>query len=178
MSSLHVVTLCTGNAARSVMAGVMLEQMAEMEGIGLRVTTAGTHALEGQPIGMRTKEAMAAIGELDLSGVGRHRSHQLAEDDCEAADLIVAMEADHVRYVRAKHPEAAGRTATIRRLVSELSIEPEPLGARLAALGLSAVDLAEDIDVIDPAGGEQPLYDDVARELFELCAVLTSLLET
>ena len=66
MSTLHIVTLCTGNAARSVMAGVMLEQLAEMEGFSLTVTTAGTHVLEGQPLGMRTKEAMISIGELDL----------------------------------------------------------------------------------------------------------------
>ena len=67
VSTLHVVTLCTGNAARSVMAGVMLDQLAEMEGFDVTIITAGTHVLEGQPLGMRTKEAMISIGELDTS---------------------------------------------------------------------------------------------------------------
>lgn len=176
MSTLHVVTLCTGNAARSVMAGVMLEQLAEMEGFGLTVTTAGTHVLEGQPLGMRTKEAMVSIGELDTSGVGRHRSHQLDDDDCAAADLIVAMEADHVRYVRRRHPDAAHKTATLRRLVTTLPVHEAAFSDRLASLGLAEVDLDLDVDVLDPAGGDQPQYDAVAAEIFELCGVLLAVM--
>lgn len=172
MRTLHIVTLCTGNAARSVMAGVMLEQLAEMEGLGLTITTAGTHVLEGQPLGMRTKEAMVSIGELDTSGVGRHRSHQLDDADCAAADLIVAMEADHVRYVRRRHPDAAHKTATLHRLVATLPVTEAPFADRLAALELAEVDLSGDVDVIDPAGGEQEHYDAVAAEIFELCGVL------
>ncbi len=176
MTTLHVVTLCTGNAARSVMAGVMLEQLAEMEGFGLTVTTAGTHVLEGQPLGMRTKEAMVNLGELDTSGVGRHRSHQIDEVDCAAADLIVAMEADHVRYIRRRHPEAANKTATLRRLVTTLPVDDAPFGHRLASLGLAAVDLDVDVDVLDPAGGDQEQYDAVAAEIFELCGVLLAVM--
>ena len=176
MSQLHIVTLCTGNAARSVMAGVMLEQLAEMEGFGLTVTTAGTHVLEGQPLGMRTKEAMISVGELDTGNVGRHRSHQLVTDDCAAADLIVAMEADHVRYVRRRHPEAAHKTATLRRLVATLPVDEAPFVERLSSLNLSEVDLDTDIDVLDPAGGDQAQYDAVAAEIFELCGVLLAVM--
>ncbi|MEI8051857.1 MAG: hypothetical protein WCI12_10535 [Actinomycetes bacterium] len=173
---LHVVTLCTGNAARSVMAGVMLAQLAEAEGLALTVTTAGTHVLEGQPMGMRTKEAIIAIGALDTSMLGRHRSHQLTAEDCAAADLIVAMEADHVAYVRRVHPEAAGHTATMRRVVTELSDEATGFSTRLAALDLHAVDLATEIDVLDPAGADQPRYDACALEIWELSQALIALM--
>jgi protein-tyrosine-phosphatase len=154
------------------MAGVILEQLAEMEGLALRITTAGTHVVEGQPLGMRTKEAMIALGEIDTANVGRHRSHQLTDLDCETADLIVAMEADHVRYIRAKHSEAAPKAATLRRLVTTLSVEEAPIHQRVSELDLHLVDLSDDIDVLDPAGGDQAQYNAVALEIFELCAVL------
>ena len=171
----RIVTLCTGNAARSVMAGVMLEQLAEHEGAAVEIVTAGTHVVEGQPMGMRTKQALVALGELDTDGLGRHRSHQLTDEDCLWADLIVAMEADHVAYVRARHSHAGAKTATIHRLVTVLPATSGAVDGQVAALGLEGADLLDDRDVLDPAGGEQVDYDECAAELFELCQVLIAL---
>ena len=147
------------------MAGVMLEQLAEHEGAAVEIVTAGTHVVEGQPMGMRTKQALVAVGELDTAGLGRHRSHQ----------LIVAMEADHVAYVRARHDAAGHKTATIHRLARALPVSPEPFGDRVTALNLASTDLAADRDVLDPAGGDQEDYDRCAAEIFELCQVLIAL---
>ncbi len=60
-----LLVVCTGNAARSVMAGFMLEYLSEAGGLGLRVATAGTHAMDGRPMSMRTRAALAGIRELD-----------------------------------------------------------------------------------------------------------------
>ena len=176
MSTLKVASLCTGNAARSVMAGTMLEQLAAHEGLALDVTTAGTHAVEGQPVSSRVRLAIQTLGEVDISELNRHRSHQLSIAGCASADLIVAMEADHVSYVRRNHPEAAARTATIRRLVGELPLEGDDVRGRIALSDLQSADLSADVDVLDPAGRDQPEYNECALEIWELCQSLVVLL--
>jgi len=161
-----LVTLCTGNAARSVMAGAMLDNGP------LPVVTAGTHVIEGQPMSRRTRAALDALG---LSANG-HRSHQLTEEDIDGSMLILAMAAEHVSYIRRKHPHAAHRTATVKRLVRDLPPGPGPLAERLGALGLADVEVGKWEDVEDPAGGDEAVYVSCARELADLCARLLPLL--
>ena len=159
-----VIMLCTGNAARSVMAGVMLEQL----GAPVRITTAGTHVVEHQPMSIRTRGALAAVG-LDAS---HHRSRQLTDADVTSADLVVAMAAEHVRFVRRRHPAASSRTATIAWLVANLPPGPGPLAQRVAALDLAAVDPDVQGDVDDPAGGTDEDYAQCARQLAVLVGEL------
>jgi protein-tyrosine-phosphatase len=167
-----VLTVCTGNAARSVMAGYMLEALAAARGRDWRVLTAGTHALDGQPMSMRTRAAIASIPELAAAPLARHRSRQLHDPDLEVADLVVAMEADHVRYVRRRHPAAAGRTGTLRFLSRALDASPPSLPERVARLRLAQRPLGEDEDVADPAGHEEEVYLACAHELWRLCRAL------
>lgn len=155
-----VIMLCTGNAARSVMAGAMLEA----DGAPVRVATAGTHVVEHQPMSVRTRAALRAVG---LSSP-EHRSRQLTEADVGAADLIVAMAGEHVHYVRRRHPAGATRTATLRYLAPRLRAGPEPLPARVAELGLAELDPDAEGDVTDPAGGDGEDYLACARDLVRL----------
>jgi protein-tyrosine-phosphatase len=145
------------------MAGILLTQLP------VQVVTAGTFVVEGQPMSWRTRDALASIG---VDALPAHRSHQLTEADVSEADLIIAMAGEHVAYVRRRHPQAAGRTATIKRLVRDLSDGPESLVERVAALGLASIELERWEDVEDPAGGEVEVYVSCANELAQLCAGL------
>jgi protein-tyrosine-phosphatase len=145
------------------MAGILFADLP------VRVVTAGTFVVEGQPMSWRTRDALASIGVDTLPA---HRSHQLTDADVDAADLIIAMAAEHVAYVRRRHPAAAGRTATIKRLARDLSDGPQPLAERVEALGLGSVEIEAWEDVEDPAGGEADVYVTCAKELAQLCGEL------
>lgn len=130
-------------------------------GIPADVVTAGTHVVENQPISRRTRAAIVSLG---LEPV-HHRSHQLTHSDVNSADLVVAMAAEHVRYVRHHHPVGAPRTATICYLARYLGSGTEPLGERVASLSLADVPPEAQGDVADPAGHEEPEYLACAKEI-------------
>ena len=174
MTSLLV--LCTGNAARSVMAGFMLEALGDGRADSLHIVTAGTHSIDGQPMGLRTRTALRRIPELADIDFHRHRSHQVQGVDFVHAQLVVVMEADHVRFVRRRFPDAAAKTATLRRLCEDLPPGPPDLSARVAKLQLAGVEVSDDEDVMDPAGHEDDVYAACADELWDLCRTLIKLL--
>jgi len=161
-----VLVLCTGNAARSVMAGALLEARAAP----VEVVTAGTHVIENQPMSIRTRHALRGIG-VD---VPVHRSRQLTDEHVRRADLIIAMAAEHVRYVRRRHDAGAQRTATLPWLALNLPTGLEPLAERVAALDLAALDPDAQGEIADPAGGDEEDYASCARELSELVSALAA----
>ena len=171
-----LLVLCTGNAARSVMAGFMLEALADGLPDPLHIVTAGTHSIDGQPMGLRTRTALSRIPELAAADFRRHRSRQVQGVDLVHAQLVVVMEADHVRFVRRRFPDAASKTATLRRLCAALLPGPPELPARVAGLCLTEVELSDDEDVMDPAGHEDDVYAACADELWDLCRTLIKLL--
>jgi protein-tyrosine-phosphatase len=142
------------------MAGAITAQLAP----DVRVTTAGTLVIEGHPMSMRTRRALSAIA-MNADG---HRSRQLRDDDLGDVDVIIAFAGEHVQYVRRTHPEAASRTGTLKRLVRDLPGTEGALAERLARLDLAAATLEAWEDVIDPAAGDQFIFNDCAQEILAL----------
>lgn len=165
----HVVFLCTGNAARSVMAGAALAaHLPDWE-----VATAGTLVVEGQPMSWRTRAALESVGLTPPN----HRSRQADAALLDRAALVVGLAPEHVEWVRREHPEAAARAATLRRLVRDLPASPEPLPVRVASLGLAACSLGPWEEVVDPGGGDADVFAACAREVVDLVAELAPRLD-
>ncbi len=158
--------LCTGNATRSVLAGAAVAALVP----DVRVETAGTLVVEGQPMSWRTREAFASVG----LAVPTHRSRQAEPAALCGASLVVAMAPEHVEWVRRSAPGAAPRTATLRRLCRDLRPGGGvvDLDERLRSLRLESVELETWEEIADPGGGELTGYLECADEVLELATRL------
>ncbi|MCU1345042.1 MAG: hypothetical protein JWL70_1308 [Acidimicrobiia bacterium] len=136
----------------------------------VEVATAGTLSVDGQPMSWRTTTSLRAVG-LEPP---RHRSRQAGLDDVDRATLVICLAPEHVQWVRREHPHAAAQTATLKRLVRDLSDDGRPLAERVADLDLANVTLEEWEEVVDPGGGEADVFIACAHEVVALIDALYS----
>ena len=171
---MKIVTLCTGNVARSVMLGYMLTTLGETYGFDWQVRTAGTHVIEGSAMSSRTKDALVSLEDLGEHHYGAHRSHQLNGGDVAWADVILASEAGHVNYVRRDFPDGATKTVLLAQLLSESTrdVTFEKRLERVATLAPSDL-----FDVDDPAGGDQATYNTCSKQLWSLAQAFASVVD-
>ncbi|MCF3938014.1 MULTISPECIES: low molecular weight protein-tyrosine-phosphatase [Gordonia] len=96
---LHVCFVCTGNICRSPMAQNIFQSALDDSGLGarVRVTSCGTTGWHtGEPADNRARTELLAHGYPDA-----HVASQLSPEHFDA-DLLVAMDAGHVRELERK----------------------------------------------------------------------------
>ncbi|MEM9202009.1 MAG: hypothetical protein AAGC53_10130 [Actinomycetota bacterium] len=170
----RVTMVCTGNAARSVMAALLLRDRLGPNA-GIDVASAGTLVLPDQPMSVRTRSALQRHGLVDP----HHRSRQLSSRDVAESSLLVIMEPSHQHWMRRRLPDALPIAASLRRVVRDLPTAPGPtLAERVASLNFVDHDFEPWEEVIDPGAGEQDVFDACIDELAMLIDGLVPTLRT
>lgn len=133
-----VLTVCTGNICRSPAVERLLR--AELgAGSGIRVHSAGTGALVGEPI---HHPVAGLLRELSVDA-DAHEARRITEAMVREADLVLALTREHRADVVELVPAAVRRTFTLRefaRLAEQ--VDPEALAEAAGAEASPAERLA------------------------------------
>jgi protein-tyrosine phosphatase len=139
-----IITVCTGNICRSPMAEYMLRGTFEEAGLAdeVEITSGGTTSWEtGEPIDPRAGAELRELG-YDPSG---HRARQITPEELDEADLVLALDHDHVGPIeRIGGQGISGRLHMLREFDPE---HPDDLGIR------------------DPWYGDSSDFEDTARKI-------------
>ena len=153
-----VVTLCTGNAARSVMAGALLADdpdiVVDHARHARRRRPADEHAHAGRARGARRQRPLAPQPAAHLR---RPRAPPTSSSRWRASTCSSSA---------ARHPQAAARTATLKRLARDLPVavrNRSPSGWRRSTSTTVELEHWEDVD--DPAGGDEDVFHECATEI-------------
>ena len=149
----RILFVCLGNICRSPTAEAVMTRLVADAGLAgeVEVQSAGTGAWHvGNPPDARAAAAAAARG-FEMQSVAR----QVAAEDFDAFDLLVAMDRDNLRNLRRLAPDAeAARKARLLR-----EFDPASAGA-------------PDLDVPDPYYGGDDGFEHVLDLVEAACAGL------
>ena len=173
-----VLFVCTGNICRSPTAEALARrELARYPGAPLEVSSAGSHALEGNPAASRSMLAASTRG----ASLERHFARELTRRRVRSAGLILCMAAEHRPFVLSYDRSAANRTfllATFARVAGEWDwLAGSP--AELVALAAEHARELDGDDVDDPLGHPAEAYAACAERLDGLVTpVIAALVKT
>ncbi|WP_026962836.1 low molecular weight protein arginine phosphatase [Alicyclobacillus herbarius] len=142
---MHIVFVCTGNTCRSPMAAHLLRQVVEQRGLDWVVESAGLYALAGSPMNEQAARVLRRRGITDTT----HQAQPVDERLVKEADLILTMTRQHAEELCRRHPHACGKVHALPQFAGW----PE-------------------LEIADPFGGDETVYDRCADEIERYLQVL------
>ena len=99
----RILIVCVGNICRSPTAEFLFRE--KMKHRDIHISSAGLRALVGRPM---DDNAMQILKERGIDAAG-HRARQLDPAMLREADLVLAMERDHLTAVSRVAPQSSGK---------------------------------------------------------------------
>jgi protein-tyrosine phosphatase len=170
-----VLFVCTGNICRSPSAELLFRDRLR-DGADVRVSSAGTHGLDGYGVDQPTALALRELG-IDPNG---HRSRRLDANLLEAADLILTAASNERAIVLQTRPLLLTRTFTLRefcRLAATGELAHSTSNAVTASdLRLRVAEIARTRDSTVRAGiGQDDIPDPFGASLAVTRATVTAI---
>ena len=147
-----VLVVCFGNLCRSPMAEGLFR--ARLSGGDWQVISAGTHAVGGDPPTQGSCDAISRLAGIDISG---QRSAPLTASMLESSDFVFTMSRQQALESAALAPGAAGKIRLLGAFAPAAGAAEAPADPRGRR--------ADDLEIADPMGGDQTLYDSCCERL-------------
>lgn len=146
---MRLLFVCTGNTCRSLMAEFLASKILRHLNLEdkFEVSSAGLAAFPGAPASPGACAVLSREG-IDVSD---HRARQLTEEMVHSADLILTMTAAQKQHLVDLFPEDAEKIFILKEFAQG-----------------SPPDTEESLDIIDPFGQPESVYQECADELVQV----------
>jgi protein-tyrosine phosphatase len=164
---MKILFVCTGNICRSPVAEKLLEHFNTELGLGLHVSSAGTRALNGQPMHPESERVLRELGiEAD-----NFESRMLTPDIATDCDLLLGMTREHRAIARQLAPARWKRMFALRELSTERTAEVKVMSPATDPTNPG-------LDIRDPIGRPGEVFDEVAAQIAKSIQLLVNWIET
>lgn len=182
---MNILFVCTGNTCRSPMAQAILQNKSDYN-----VKSAGIFAADGMPVSEETKQVLQQQGiPID------HQSQATSRELMDWAEIVLSMTQNHRDTLKQHYPEAAEKIFTLKEYANpeyeKWWREAKKLYADIEEKKLASQEPApstlhkvtelekklQDIDIIDPFGGNVTIYQKTYEELEKYLALLVKKLD-